>query len=387
LIWIIEPQEERARSTLNLNDLPFSQTDKSEVYSSVNGNGGYHVPRLPYGYRGAFDSYWFVDIQNEVLETFVGNHCFVAFRMRGPHKQYGVLRYFQLPDDSIQVNQVRAIKRSFYDDVHDEIDEWVFVFLNIGPKVIWMIFQQSDLVSQTHHIEKVRLEIIPCKGREIDIEKDIRPLEEIIYDAVANIDSWMMVQSWTLDPDDFVYALEIQSEIYSPIQKQKSSRDDLDITGSKLESRMIESGNSFNIVLMTKNKKKDTINQQNDQEVKKVTMHSSAISNVTNLKKYDGSLNDGSYFQSPVNIGKQQTSHAYNPSTSSGYEPNPLTEISYNPFDAHMRRFSPNASNEGRRYENVNKSAISINENDKSMTPDYNRDYNARGIERLGNYT
>lgn len=58
-----------------------------------------------------------------------------------------------------------------------------------------MIFQQEDLISQTHHIEKVRLEIIPLKGREINLEDDIKSIEEMIYDAVANIDSWMLSQT------------------------------------------------------------------------------------------------------------------------------------------------------------------------------------------------
>lgn len=126
---------------------------------------------------------------------------------------------------------------------------------------------------------------------------------------------------------------------------------------------MIDSGNSFNMMNYRP---------------------SSAMSNITHIKKYDASLNDGSYFQSPVNNGNKQIRYAYNPSIDSGYNPNSVTEVSYNPFEAHMRRLSQNLSNEGRPYENVNKSAFSINDNDKSMTPDYIGEYNARAIEHIG---
>lgn len=123
--------QEKERSTLNLGEKyekPFSQTGGSDLFSTVNMREDYQVPRMIHGYNGVFSIYSFLEIGNEVLEVFAGDHCLVAFRMRGPHKEYGVLRYFQLPDDQINVFQIKAVHKVFYDDETNQDDEWVFVY-------------------------------------------------------------------------------------------------------------------------------------------------------------------------------------------------------------------------------------------------------------------
>jgi len=183
---------------------------------------------MPLGFMGNFDKYSFLDIENEVLEAFSGEHYIISVRMRGPHKQYGVIRYFQLPDASIKVYEIKAIKRNFYDDLIDKIDEWVFIYLLIENKILCMIFKCEEIISQTVNIKQVRLETIPLQGKEFDFERDIPEIEQVIFGVVANIDSRLAENDPNFDPNDFVYATEINSEMksYNPFiipEKDSSS--------------------------------------------------------------------------------------------------------------------------------------------------------------------
>lgn len=374
----IAQAHEKERSTLNLGERyekPFSQTGGSDLFSTVNMREDYQVPRMLQGYRGTFEIYSFLNIGNEVLEVFAGDHCLVAFRMRGPHKEYGVLRYFQLPDDRINVKQVKAIKKVFYDDEQDHEDEWIFIYLLIDNKVICMVVLSDDIISQTINIQKMRIETIPLNGKPFDLEGDIKSIEEIMFRAVANIDSQMLSPNTSLNPDDYVYAVEIRSEVktfnpfttnpidrssacfsrypYSPSQIRVAQRDDLDVTASKLESRMLESCNSW-------------VNNPYKQRP------SSALSNQTYGPKAVSCYNDGSYFQSPTNMHKAP--HFHNPSIDSNINPISVTDMSYNPFEHHLRKYSQ-ADNFDGRTEDCDRSRASINDNNKSITPEYIGEY------------
>ncbi|CAI2375487.1 unnamed protein product [Moneuplotes crassus] len=379
-----EKNEDKERSTLNLNEPPFPQEDQSEVFSSISANQEYQLPKMPVGMQGTFEIYSSVQIGNEHLEAHAGKHPIIAIRMRGPYKQYGVLRHFQLPEDGIKVNQIRIIKRNFYDDVEDRIDEWIFIYLVFHKNIMCMIFQCKDIMSQTEQIKKARLEIIRTDQDEINFERDLEKIERIIFTAVANIDSRLSSGDTSINPDDFIYAAEIQSEVqafnpfifsrvdysncfsrypYSPIPVKDKEKDDLDNTTSKLESRVIESSNSWN-----------------DRQIN--FRASSAISQHTNDKSYVYN-NDNTNLYSPQNMGKN-ISHYKNPSADSNFNPTSLVDISQNPFEnGHARRMSQNTMNEAQNAESCDKSGHSLNINDKSMTPDYIGDYNEAGIERL----
>lgn len=119
-----------------------------------------------------------------------------------------------------------------------------------------MIVPCKDIISQTLDIGKIRLESIPLNGIEFDLEGDMSSIEKIIFGAVANIDSRINDPSYGFNPDDFVFAIEIRSDLksFNPFvnQTQENSlgcfsrckmplRDDLDATASRLESRIIDS--------------------------------------------------------------------------------------------------------------------------------------------------
>lgn len=76
------------------------------------------------------------------------------------------------------------------------------------------------------NIGQIRIEQFNT-GDKFDIEKDIPKIEEHIFDAISNIDSQLLEQDTDLNPDDYVYASEIKSEVrsFNPfiIQQQNSS--------------------------------------------------------------------------------------------------------------------------------------------------------------------
>lgn len=89
----------------------------------------YQVPRVLAGYGGTFGVYSFLQINSDVLEAFAGDNKLVAFRTRNKNKEYGVLRYFELPNEYHTSQQIRSIRRVFYDDEHDEEHHWVFTYI------------------------------------------------------------------------------------------------------------------------------------------------------------------------------------------------------------------------------------------------------------------
>lgn len=135
--------------------------------------------------------------------------------MRGPHKQYGISRYYQLPDDRISVKQIKAIRKVFYDDEADKEDAWVFIYLLINNKILTLISYSDLIISQVAEIDKIRIETIPLNGKDFDLENDLKSIEKIVFGAVANVDSRMLEPHCGLNPDDFVYAFEVHSNMTS----------------------------------------------------------------------------------------------------------------------------------------------------------------------------
>ena len=283
------------------------------------------------GFNGSFGLFSFVEISGQTLEVFAGDHSLIALRIRGLNKEYGILKYFQLPDSETQTKQVKVVKRIFYDEDNDCHHEWVFIYVHQENMITWLIFLSNFLINSSNsNFNRIRAEKILLNGQPFDLEGDIKSIEEIMFTAVANIDSLLLYPQSKFDIDSFEYAVEVRSEVrsfnpflihpqdtssavfsrypYSPSYKNKS-RDDSDMMTSKLESRMIESWNSLNY------------NSKNQRP-------SSALSNITNIMKSTSGINDGSYIQSPSNFNKPP--HFHNPSTD--FNPNSVTEISYNPY-------------------------------------------------------
>jgi len=304
-----------------------------------------------YGYRGTFESYSFLPLKKEVLEVFVGNHCLVAFRMRGADKQYGTTRYFQLPDDRIKVEQIKVDMKIFYDDERDERHEWVFIYLVTRGKILCMISQSKDFINQRKNIDKIRIETVPIGNKAFDVEKDVETIQKIIFTAVANVDSLIIDPKNKLNPDNYVYAVEIRSEtkqsnpfinnpvnsssacfsrfMYSPVPGKNGSREDIDSTYSKLDSRVIGSYDS-----VSQNVPRGL--PSNDISINPYTHCATSC------------YNEGSYMMSPTQIHQKR-----------------LSKI---PFD-------------DSKTENCNKSAISISENNKSITPVYISENTKNGYE------
>ena len=366
---------EKERSTLNLDEKfekPFSQTGGSDIFSIVNNKDEYRVPRMIQGFNGSFGLFSFIEIKGQTLEVFAGDHSLISLRIRNVNKDYGILKYFQLPDFEFKTKQIKAVKRVFYDEVENIHHEWVFIYALHNDMIFWLIFLSNQL-ADSQNFYRIRVERILLNGQPFDLEGDLKSIEDIVFGAVANIDSLLLNPYSRLDPERFEYAVELRTELrsfnpflihpqdassaifsrypYSPSYKNKS-RDDSDVSVSKNESRVIDSWNSLNY------------NNKNQRP-------SSVLSNITNVMKSTSGINDGSYFQSPSN--PKQPPHFHNPSTD--FNPNSVTEISYNPYVCnHHKKFSE--FYEGNESHDLwNKSKLSINENDKSISPDYVGEY------------
>ena len=262
-------KNEPEKSTLELpNDVKkFCRTSGSNFFSTTN-KEEYKVPRVLNGYTGSMDTYSFLNIENQVLETFSGENQLVAFRMRDQNKEYGVLRYFELPNQDHKTTQIKAIKRVFYDDELNEEHHWVFVYLATKTELVWMIILCEDIINQTWNIGRIRIETLPLKSRNIQLEKDYVQYEEAMFEAVANIDSQLAFsQDPSINADSFQYAYEIKSELksfnpfiphpqnsssawfsrypHSPRPEKFVQREAMNTNSSNLNSRMIDSYNSW----------------------------------------------------------------------------------------------------------------------------------------------
>ena len=243
---------------------PSSQTAGSNFFSTYN-KEEYRIPRTLEGYSGTMHIYSFLDLDGSTLETFTGANNLVAFRTRDQNKEYGVLRYFELPNSDHRTIQVKTEKLVFYDDEVDVQHQWLFVYIKSDTHVVCMIALLNDIISQTYNIGRIRLETIPLNGQTVNLDTDIQAFKPTIFEGVANIDSQILSgHASNINPDDFIYAHEIRSELKSfnpfvpttapmnssacfsryPYSPRQAAKQETITSSSNLNSRMIESQNS-----------------------------------------------------------------------------------------------------------------------------------------------
>lgn len=74
----------------------------------------------------------------------------------------------------------------------------------------------DDILSQTCNIGRIRVHTLPVDPKLVDLDGEMREFEEIMFEAVANIDSQILIENHSgINPENFDYAYEVRSEIRS----------------------------------------------------------------------------------------------------------------------------------------------------------------------------